>query len=69
MAACEKLEKCPFFNERMAAMPSITRNLKESYCLSAKEACARYQVSQAGKPVPETLFPHETAKVAALLGR
>lgn len=58
MANCEKLEKCPFFNDKMVNMPTIAERLKERFCRCDKESCARYTVSQAGKPVPPDLFPN-----------
>ncbi len=67
MAECEKLEKCPFFNEKMAAMPAVIDMLKKRYCLGDKSECARYQVSTAGMSVPLDLFPHERERAKTLL--
>ena len=65
---CEKLEKCPFFNDKMANMPSISSMLKKKYCEGDKDACARYQVSKAGKDVPADLFPQQSERISAIIG-
>ncbi len=67
MASCEKLEKCPFFNEKMAAMPAVIEMLKKRYCLSDKSECARYRIATAGMEVPMDLFPHERERAQQLL--
>ncbi len=69
MAQCEKTEKCQFFNDRMENMPPTSAALKELYCRTDKEGCARYRVSTAGHPVPADLFPHNDSRARAILGR
>jgi methyl-accepting chemotaxis protein len=69
MPNCEKLEKCPFFADRLANMPTIAEVLKKQYCLGDKTTCARYIVSLAGKPVPSDLFPNQTSRIPELLKR
>jgi hypothetical protein len=64
---CEKLSKCPFFNQRMNNMPAVADMMKKKYCLSEKAECARYQVSAAGLEVPHDLFPHDTERARELL--
>jgi len=32
MAKCELLDVCPFFNDKMAGMPSTTAMFKRQYC-------------------------------------
>ena len=32
MADCECLAKCPFFNDKMANMPSMAEMMKNRYC-------------------------------------
>lgn len=65
---CEKLEKCPFFNDKMANMPAVAGMLKKQYCQNDKESCARYIVSKAGKDVPMDLFPQQKERIAAIIG-
>ena len=67
MASCEKLKACLFFNDKLSNMPSVSGLLKDAYCLGDKEACARYQVSKAGKPVPQDLFPNDTTRARTIL--
>jgi len=69
MAECEKLAKCPFFNNQLADMPAVSGLLKQSYCLGDKSECARYEVSAAGLAVPADLFPNDTARARKLLER
>ena len=59
MAECEKLTKCPFFNNQLQDMPAVSGLLKQMYCLGDKSQCARYKVSAAGCPVPPDLFPDD----------
>ncbi len=67
MGPCEKIEKCQFYNDRMESMPATSAAMKKSYCLEDKQACARYQVSTAGRPVPADLFPHMADRARTLL--
>ena len=66
MAACEKLEKCPFFNDRMESMPAMAEILKNRYCVAREELCARYRVSSSGQPVPADLFPGDLERARTL---
>lgn len=59
MANCEKLEKCPFFHDKLAGMPSVSELMKQEYCLGDKTRCARYLVSTSGLQTPVDLFPSE----------
>lgn len=67
MSKCEKLDKCPFFNDKMANMPSIAASLKQKFCMENKETCARYMVSSSGLEVPSILFPQDADKAKVLL--
>jgi len=69
MAECEKIQKCQFFNDKMENMPPTTPKMKESYCASDKQSCARYIVSTAGHSVPPDLFPHQSERARVILGR
>jgi len=64
---CEKLSKCPFFNNQLTNMPAVAGLLKQTYCLGDKTSCARYQVSMAGVPVPTDLFPNDIGRIAHIL--
>jgi hypothetical protein len=66
MPQCEKLEKCPFFQDQMKGMESVANLMKEQFCLGDKSKCARYLVSSAGLPVPADLFPAEFERAVAL---
>jgi hypothetical protein len=67
MANCPKLTACPFFNDKMANMPSAAEALKSMFCLQDNARCARFQVSTAGKQVPADLFPNHQHRVKALV--
>jgi hypothetical protein len=71
MAECKSLSTCPFFNDKMADMPSVAIVLKKRYCLGNNALCARFMVSSAiGKEkVPLDLFPEEVDRAEELIGR
>ncbi|NTU43481.1 MAG: hypothetical protein HGA78_10640 [Nitrospirales bacterium] len=67
MADCEKLQKCLFFNDKMAAMPASAELMKKRFCKGDKRCCARYQVAVSGAIVPPILFPNQKDKVKELI--
>jgi len=72
--ACPLLGGCCFFNDICENMPASSEYLKNSYCRSEHEKCARYHVYQntRGEGVPSYLFPSDmerTAKVIRQYGR
>ena len=70
MIECPILEKCPFFNDKMVNMPSITTWLKKQYCNNdSYYNCARYSVRSALGPegVPINLFPNEQIRAKEIL--
>ena len=66
MANCELIEKCIFFNDKMANMPGTAASFKRRYCQDDFSGCARYMVFKAlgREKVPGNLFPnqHDKAK-------
>jgi hypothetical protein len=62
---CEKLAKCPFYNDKMDAEKGIGKMYKQKYCEGDKTQCARYIVAtQLGAEyVTDRLYPnmHEVA--------
>lgn len=69
MADCENLQACIFFNNRMSDMPLVSEILKAEHCLGDWGPCARYRVKKAGRPVPDDLFPDDSARASSLLRR
>jgi hypothetical protein len=67
MADCEKLLMCPFFTDKMQAMPSVSNLMKETYCHGDKTLCARYQLSMVGIAPPLDLFPNDRDRARELL--
>jgi hypothetical protein len=69
MADCPYILPCPFFNDRMANMPSMAAMIKSSYCKGDYTECARYLVrDKLGKgTVPEDLFPNAKDRAAKLV--
>lgn len=57
---CEKLEGCPFYNDKMSMDKGIGSLYKKKYCEGDKTLCARYKVSLTlGKElVPADLYPN-----------
>ncbi|MBN1409496.1 MAG: hypothetical protein JW969_01535 [Spirochaetales bacterium] len=61
MAACEFIDKCPFFNDKLDGKQVEVDELKAKYCKDNNLNCARYMVANAlGKEkMPPNLYPHE----------
>ena len=62
MAACEKLEKCPFYQGKMSMDSGIGSMYKQKYCEGDKTICARYMVATTVGPdfVTTSLYPNMT---------
>ena len=69
MAECKSLSTCPFFNDRMANMPSKSILIKKKYCMGSNEKCARFMVASVmGKEkVPADLYPEEDERAEEIL--
>lgn len=69
MNQCEFTEKCPFFNEKLGALPGLANMLKQQYCLLTKIRCARYRIVQAlgREHVPFDLFPNDDARADSII--
>ena len=69
MPACEMLERCIFFNDRMQDYPFAADQMKQRYCLDDNTECARHVVLDAlGKEhVPTDLFPHDVARANRII--
>ncbi len=66
---CEKLEKCPFFNEKMKNMPATAAGYKRKFCLGDNSTCARYLVSTKLGGIEELqgLFPNQFDRANELI--
>lgn len=71
MPDCELLDKCLFFNDRMAEMPSTSNMIKFMYCNDDFTGCARYTVrNNAGADaVPDDLFPNQKDRAKEILAK
>lgn len=69
MADCEVLGTCPFFNDQMAEMPSMSDIIKNRYCHGSNVSCARHMVLRTlGRPaVPADLYPSQTDRAEEIL--
>jgi len=69
MADCECLERCPFFNDKMANMPSMADMLKSRYCKGDWASCARHRVFLAlgEEAVSGDLYPNQAADADKLI--
>jgi hypothetical protein len=69
MAACEVLERCPFFNDVMTGMPEHAELFKQLYCHGGNDICARYMIfKKLGRDgVPENLFPNEVSRANTII--
>lgn len=70
MASCEMIEKCIFFNDKMAGMPTTAAMMKKKYCLGDNSKCARYMVCKAKgrESVPPDLTPSQAERAASIIG-
>ena len=69
MADCECLPRCPFFNDKMAKMPTIAGFFKQKLCKGDFAQCARYRVfkGKGRESVPTDLYPDQVERAEALL--
>jgi len=69
MGACERIEKCVFFKDKMQYMPSTAALFKRIYCNGDNSKCARYMVfSVMGKEhVPADLFPDQRERALKII--
>jgi hypothetical protein len=68
VADCEKLQKCPFFHDRMDNMPGMADMYKRRYCQGSNFDCARHMVfREGGLDVPGDLFPNEVERARAMV--
>lgn len=69
MSDCPSLAKCPFFNDKMSAIPTTATMMKKRYCQGGNSNCARWVVRAALGPtaVPEDLFPNQMERAKSLI--
>lgn len=66
---CEKLAKCPFYNDKMDINYGIGAMYKRKYCEGDKTICARYRVATQLGPeyVADNLYPNMSDAADKLL--
>lgn len=71
MADCPLLEKCPFFNDRMAGMPTMASLYKTRFCKGEFPTCARHMVVTGWdrEHVPADLFPNQVERAQEILAK
>ncbi len=69
MADCECLSACPFFNDQMAEMPSMSNIIKQRYCRGSNTQCARHMVFRTlgRERIPVDLYPSQTERAEELV--
>jgi hypothetical protein len=69
MAKCDLIEKCIFFNDQMANMPSTAQVYKKMYCEGKFEECARFMIVKAKgrEHVPGDLFPNQKDRAESII--
>jgi hypothetical protein len=67
--ACEYLETCPFFHDKLENMPVTAETYKKQYCRADFITCARYRIAKEKGPenVPDDLFPNQRSKADRIL--
>ena len=72
MNECEYLEGCPFFNDKMKGMTSLSNIYKRQYCTGGEKSdCARYMVREKmGKEhVPVDLYPNQKERAEMIISQ
>jgi len=71
MADCPLIEKCIFFNDKMASMPAASTMMKKKFCKDDFSKCARYTVFSAlgRERVPTDLYPNDLSRAQTILGK
>ena len=69
MALCEKLEKCPFYQDKMNMETGVGTMYKKKYCEGDKTQCARYIIATklGAEFVTNNLYPNMKDKADKLL--
>ncbi len=69
MPLCICMPTCPFYNDKMARMPAMAERMRQHYCLTDNQDCARFMVRNAlgAERVPPDLLPDETDRAKALI--
>jgi hypothetical protein len=64
------IQKCVFFNDKMASKPATADIMKKKYCQGDFQDCARYKVCKAmgREKVPGDLFPSQLDRARAMIG-
>lgn len=60
MATCEKLAKCPFYQDKMSMDFGLGSMYKKKYCEGDKTQCARYMIATTLGPdyVTNNIYPN-----------
>lgn len=53
---CSHIGSCPMYG--LLKLSGTLKTWQSRYCQADYKACARYQLSVAGKPVPQNLMPN-----------
>jgi hypothetical protein len=71
MANCEFLLICPFYKEKLKALPGLSEGLKKLYCLVERPVCARYMIAKGfgREKVPLDLFPNEIDRAKTIISQ
>ena len=69
MTDCECLVTCPFFNDQMADMPSMSNIIKQRYCKGSNTQCARHMIFRTigREQIPLDLFPSQIERAEEII--
>ena len=67
MTDCICLSRCPFFNDKMAKMPTIASFYKKQLCKNDFSKCARFMVVSANLKPPADLYPDQVEAAKAYI--
>ena len=66
---CKYAQICPFFNDKLAKMPSLTGLIKKQFCYDDYEKCARFLVRESlgADRTPADLYPNDFERAKRLV--
>jgi hypothetical protein len=71
LAACKRLNECPFFNNTLPGMPADADFYRDNYCSENYFICARMEVSDKLGPekVPDDMIPNQLYRALRIVGK
>lgn len=67
--ACELLDCCQFFKDKMKGLPKAAEYIKSKVCFGEYESCVRYRIYKefGGENIPFDLHPDDIEEVQKII--